>query len=125
MTSNSTREKGGLGESFAAKILTEMGLHIEERNYTIKGGEVDIIATDDDEIAFIEVKTRRKNSMISGMDAVTNAKQKRIIKAAKSYLEKNTPEYYPRFDVFEITIAENGEFKVLSYDYIKSAFWEK
>lgn len=122
---SSNMQKGKLGEEFAVNVLSSMGLFIEQRNFKVLGGEIDIIAIDEDEIAFIEVKTRQENALVNGVDAVDKTKQKRIIKTAKAYLEKYTPELYPRFDIFEITIFDNEQFAVKNYEYIKSAFWEE
>lgn len=57
-TSN-TQKVGQLGEDVACKYLIKHGFSIIERNYTRKWGEIDIIATKDDVLYFIEVKARK------------------------------------------------------------------
>ena len=52
------KEKGDLGEVIALKYLIKSGAEILERNYKIKTGEIDIIAKVDNELVFIEVKSR-------------------------------------------------------------------
>ena len=52
------KEKGDLGELIALKYLTKSGAEIIEKNYKIKTGEIDIIAKIDNELVFIEVKSR-------------------------------------------------------------------
>ncbi len=76
---NSSRKTGNIGEDFICRKLLEKGYNVLARNYTIKGGEIDIIASKDDIIAFVEVKTRKINSLSNGYDAVDSKKIKRII----------------------------------------------
>ena len=47
---------GGAGEEAAAKYLRRKGYKILERNYHIRGGELDIIAQKDGYIVFVEVE---------------------------------------------------------------------
>jgi putative endonuclease len=48
---------GELGEDVACKYLEKHGFTIKERNYTKKWGEIDIIATKEGKIYFMEVKS--------------------------------------------------------------------
>lgn len=49
---------GALGEELAVEFLKGRGYCILARNYRCPYGEIDIIATKDRTVAFIEVKTR-------------------------------------------------------------------
>ena len=49
---------GDLGEQLAADMLSNSGYRIIKRNFTVRGGEIDIIAIKDGVMHFIEVKTR-------------------------------------------------------------------
>lgn len=115
---NST-EIGNIGENSVCKYLVEKGYTIIARNYRIKGGEIDIIATDADYIVFVEVKTRKPNSISGGFDSVNKRKQHLIIKTASDYCSKYPVDLQPRFDVAEVKII-NGN--VQSIDYIKNAY---
>ncbi|MCQ2469900.1 MAG: YraN family protein [Ruminococcus sp.] len=112
-------EIGKLGEDSVCSYLTEHGYTIAARNYRIKGGEIDIIACNGDYIAFVEVKTRKKDSLVSGFEAVNKRKRGLIIRTAADYCIKHPTVLQPRFDVAEV-IAENGV--VLSIDYINNAY---
>lgn len=112
-------EIGRLGEEAVCKYLTERGYSIVERNYRIKGGEIDIIADNGDYIAFVEVKSRKPDSMVSGFEAVNKRKRSLIIKTAADYCCKHPNMLQPRFDVAQVIIS--GE-KVLSIDYITNAY---
>ena len=114
-----TKEIGDFGEKAAEDYLVEMDYLILERNYRLKFGEIDIIAIKSDFICFVEVKTRKENSMVSGLEAVTRKKQLRIIRTAERYLLESQSELQPRFDVAEVILRNNT---VISVQYIKSAF---
>ena len=81
---------GHKGEDMAAKYLQEQGYFILERNWMNKGRkELDIIATKDDVIVFVEVKTRKVGSVTTPISAVDDKKQRRICLAADSYLKSH------------------------------------
>ncbi|KXK09324.1 MAG: hypothetical protein UZ20_WS6002000633 [candidate division WS6 bacterium OLB21] len=47
-----TRAKGARAETLARDYIISLGYKIIERNYTIRGGEIDIIASDSNTIVF-------------------------------------------------------------------------
>lgn len=112
-------ETGRLGENSVCVYLENLGYTIIARNYRIKGGEIDIIAQNDEYTAFVEVKSRKSNSLVSGFEAVGRRKQGLIIKTAADFCCKNPDILQPRFDVAEV-IIDNGQ--VLSIDYISNAY---
>ena len=112
-------EIGKAGESAVCEYLCSIGYKIKVRNYRIKGGEIDIIAENGDQIAFGEVKTRKPDSLVSGYDAITKRKKGLIIKAASDYCCKNPTVLQPRFDT--ALVIFDGE-KVCSIDYINNAY---
>jgi len=112
-------EIGRLGEEYVCAYLKEHGYTIVERNYRIKGGEIDIIAGNGDYLAFVEVKTRKPDSMVSGFEAVNKRKRSLIIKTAADYCCKHLSVLQPRFDVAQVIVSEA---KLLSIDYIINAY---
>lgn len=112
-------EIGSIGEKAVCDYLTADGYKITARNYRIKGGEIDIIAENAEYIAFVEVKSRKPDSMVSGFDAVNKRKKGLIIKTASDYCTKYPTVLQPRFDVAEV-IIDNG--RVLGIDYIQNAY---
>lgn len=114
---------GRNGEDRVAAFLRKKGLAVVKRNYQCRFGEIDIIAETREYIIFVEVKTRKKDSMISGVSAVDAKKQQRIMLTAQDYMRKTKSQLQPRFDVAEVTVFEkdNGS---LGYDlkYIENAF---
>lgn len=103
-----TLERGAEGEEMAARFLENLGYKIIARNFRVKSGEVDIIALDEDVIAFVEVKLRKDKSYGTASEAVDEYKQKKIKSAAEHfYYEGEYKDYQPRFDVIEIYTKED------------------
>ena len=111
------RSIGDIGEGIAEKYLISIGAKILARNYTIRGGEIDLIAQLNDTILFVEVKLRRSDLFGSAYEAITPAKQKHICRAANIYLQKNNllDRCFARFDA--ILILPDG-----TIDHIERAF---
>lgn len=112
-------DKGRLGEKLACDYLIKKGYEIVTCNFNAKVGEIDIIAQNDMYLAFVEVKTRRKNSMATPAEAVTNNKQRKIIKTALVYMMKNKSDKQPRFDVIEIYMHKSKTYEIY---HIENAF---
>ena len=112
-------ETGKLGEEKVCTYLEELGYRIVVRNYRIRGGEIDIIAENGEYIAFVEVKSRKPDSLVTVFEAVNRRKKGLIIRTAADYCCKNPSTLQPRFDVAQV-IIDNG--KVNSIDYIFNAY---
>ena len=107
---------GHKGEDMAAAYLQEHGYCILERNWTNIGRkELDIVATKDDVIVFVEVKTRKVGSATTPISAVDDRKQRRICLAADSYLKANHIDFCCRFDVIGI-IYNDEESRIEHYE---------
>ena len=95
--------RGHAGERLAALRLLLTGYRILARRYRTKVGEIDLIARRGDVVAFVEVK--RRNELVTGLEAVTPQARIRIRRAAELYLRRNPTlaERALRFDVMVIT----------------------
>lgn len=69
------RKAGNIGEDAVCGFLVRHGYEIIKRNFTVRGGEIDIIAEKADIIAFVEVKTREHGSLTSAEEAVDPVKR--------------------------------------------------
>jgi putative endonuclease len=107
-----------LGEDKASEYLRTLGFKILERNYRKTYGEVDIIATEKDVLAFIEVKTRTSNLFGSPLEAITPWKLRSLIKTAQYYkmTHHNLPEAL-RIDA--VSVILNGQ-AVKSIDLMRN-----
>ncbi len=112
-------EKGIIGEKCVAKYLEHHNLEILQRNWKVKGGEIDIIAkASDNTIIFVEVKTREQGSLTTPEEAITAKKKRCIIKAAEQYMQ-DKDGLNGRFDV--ACVITQGE-KVIELKYYPNAF---
>ena len=103
----------------AADYLQQEGYCILERNWMNNGRkELDIVATKDDVIVFVEVKTRRQGSVTSPIDAVDARKQHRICLAADSFLKAFRVDLPCRFDV--VCVIYND--KASRVEHVEDAF---
>ena len=110
---------GRRGEEFAAEYYRKLGYTVSEMNFHSRYGEIDVIAENEFQIVFCEVKTRSSNTRTNPREAVDLKKQQKLTLTAFRYLEKRACEKQPRFDVFEVWINEDRIYKVNS---IENAF---
>lgn len=97
---------GDWGEDLAASHLEDNNWTIVQRNYDSPYGECDLIATRDDVLAFVEVKTRRTKEFGPPEEAITPTKQRHLRRIAKHYLKENAPSRQCRFDVVAVEFID-------------------
>ena len=94
---------GTRGESFAACWLRRNGYRVIEKNVRIYHDEIDLIAIDKKsrQLVFVEVKTRAETTPGLPVDAVDRKKQKKILRAARHYMQQHQAlgELPHRFDI--------------------------
>ena len=118
-----TKEIGDVCESYAKKYLEKNSIEIILTNFHCREGEIDIVAREDEYTVFVEVKARKNTLFGMPCEAVTKAKQKKLIMAAQRYLEQNEDETPVRFDVIEILYRPFGEkICVTNINHIRGAF---
>ena len=116
---------GRNAELMVASVLRKNGAIISKMNYHSRYGEIDIVAETRKYLIFVEVKLRKKDSLVSPGQAVDSYKQQRILLTAKDYLLKAhiDDELQVRFDVAEVTYETDASGKVIYHlNYIKNAF---
>ena len=115
------KQLGDDGEKLVAEFLEKKGFAIVERNYRTPLGEVDLIVQRGEFLAFVEVKTRRRE-YFSTCSVVNRGKQTKIIRAAKLFLVDNNIDINKkvcRFDVATVLLGSDGNHHI---DYIENAF---
>lgn len=123
MNGNEISAKRGLaGENAVCEYLVNNGYKIIARNYHIRGGEIDIIAINDEFIAIVEVKTRKLSPFSEGYEAMTVAKKKRIIITAERFLSENDFDLQPRFDTAYVTVSTEEVPRILDLTYYEGDF---
>ena len=113
--------RGAEQEDLAERILVSRGYEIIERNWWCRGGEVDRIAWIGAILVFIEIRARTHFAVGTPIDSVGLIKRKRLVRAAKTYIQGFEPQSLPmiRFDIVgiimdpypaapRVTIVENA-----------------
>lgn len=97
---------GYAGENLAEKYLRGKGYEILDKNFTVRGGEIDIVARKNGVLVFVEVKTRTSDFFGEGNESVDSQKKKRILYAVEKYLYTKIKSADPdfRLDIIEIEI---------------------
>ncbi|MBP5405665.1 YraN family protein [bacterium] len=119
-----TRETGNEAETFAADWLFKKGWEILDRNFCMKGGELDIIAKKGDILAFVEVRSWERQFWDGGtpLETIHPAKIKHIIKTALYYIQSRKirmQDFNIRFDVAGLIKKDDGTFDI---NYVEAAF---
>lgn len=117
------RKLGHEGEDEACIYLESNGYMILSRNYRVGKNEIDIIASDDTHVVFVEVKTRTAKAYAPAAGAVNLKKRKGLIRAAKAFFvsDGRAADKFPRFDVIEIYRGDNLNVN-LEINHIRNAF---
>lgn len=106
--SDHNREIGRKGEYLARLFLEEKGFHFIRSNYRTKRGEIDLIMQENDEIVFVEVKTRTLSSARltgRGIERIDRKKIASLYAAADQFLleeKRLCRDLTARFDAIEI-----------------------
>ena len=108
---------GARGEALAAQALAAAGYHIIQPNVRMPNGQVDILAEENGELIFVEVKTRSSTAFGVPAEAITPAKQRHLIAAAQEYLALHEiPDHPWRIDVVGILMVDGKpEIEIIRY----------
>jgi putative endonuclease len=117
-TSVDRRALGAQAEAFVSKYLQNNGFQIIAHNYRCRGGEIDIIASKEDVLVFVEVKFRTTHYFPLSQ-IVSPSKQRKIIQTAQWYIMHHAVgDKVIRFD---IALVESDNLAV-PLTYIPNAF---
>ena len=110
---------GRWGEDAAAEYLVSNGYTIQARNVHSAHGEIDIIASKDDLLVFVEVKTRSSHAFAYPEDSVTRRKQAYLLSSAEAYLQAH-PESSDswQFDVIAVEGAPGGKAEIEHFENV-------
>lgn len=111
-----TRKRGAAAEDLAALYLARNELTVLERNFRVRGGEIDLICRDGESLVFVEVRLRSNTHYGGAAASITATKQRRIIQAARHWLAKHG-EQICRFDCILLDALDESRI-----EWIKNAF---
>jgi putative endonuclease len=110
---------GRWGEDAAAEYLNERGYTVLARNVHSAHGEIDIVASKEGLLVFVEVKTRRSHDFAYPEDSVTHRKQAYLLSAAEDYLQAH-PESGDswQFDVIAVEGKPGGKALITHFENV-------
>ncbi|AOS62583.1 YraN family protein [Actinoalloteichus hymeniacidonis] len=96
-------ELGRLGEDLAAEYLTRQGIVLLTRNWRCELGELDFVGYQDGGVVVCEVKTRSGEEFGDPVEAITDAKARRLRRLANAWLSRYHIGWVPvRFDIVTV-----------------------
>jgi putative endonuclease len=121
MTTDARQHLGRAGEQLAAEHLERLGYAIVARNFRTRHGEIDLIATRDGVLVFVEVKSRKGRG--DPWAALHDAKRAQVRRMARAYLSETTDRPRARlirFDAIGVVIDARG--RLTRLDHLEDAF---
>lgn len=124
MSGDRRRPLGAAGERIVAEQLKARGYDILAVNWRCRVGEIDVIASKDGTIAFVEVRSRSVKTLgVFGapLESVTPKKRYKVRRVAEAYLQQTaTTPARVRFDCAGVVLDGDGH--VVNFDYVEDAF---
>lgn len=95
--STKAQARGREAEALAARFLASRRLQVVERNFRVRGGEIDLVCRDGKTLVFVEVRLRSRSDFGGAAASITAGKRRRLVLAARHYLLR-VPNADCRFD---------------------------
>ncbi|RME87867.1 MAG: YraN family protein [Anaerolineae bacterium] len=114
---NRRQQLGRWGEEVAARYLREKGYVITARNVRTPYGEIDLIAQDEENTLFVEVKTRASRAFGPPEIAVTPRKQEHMRAAAAHYAQEHGIEHW-QIDLIAVEGRPGGRLRVVHFENV-------
>lgn len=114
---------GRRGEDAAAEHLASLGYRILDRNWRCRSGELDIVASFNGIVVFIEVRTRTRGGRFgTAAESVDLRKQHQIAATSQVYMLANKlSQAAIRFDVMAVTVERSSDSSI-EINHIEGAF---
>jgi putative endonuclease len=124
MSQKPTRaESGAAAEAYVAGRLARAGYRIVERNWRTRGGEIDIVALNDDILVFIEVRAR-SSDVVTAEDSVDTRKLGFMLRAGEWYVETHAEFHDTIWRVDLVAIALDRSGAIRSYRHYENLTME-
>ena len=111
---------GVAAEDVAAGFLARQGLEVVERNFRVRGGEIDLICEDGRTLVFVEVRLRGSDKFGGAAASITQRKQQRIILATRHWLSQHGDAFANRNCRFDCIVMDAPD--EARIEWIKNAF---
>lgn len=109
-TNRNPQSTGKQAEDYALALLESNGFELVERNFNCRGGELDLIMKQQQELVFVEVRYRRRSDYGDGLESVDRHKQRKLRTAAETWLQRNPAMTFRgcRFAVMAVSGPPDG-----------------
>lgn len=113
-----------IGDAIEARVadyLGTQGFDVKYRNFRCRSGEIDLIGMDENQLVFVEVRSKSRQDYGTAAESVNGRKQTKLIRTAQFFLVRY-PEYSEmscRFDVVAVTLGKPDP----EIEWIKNAFY--
>ncbi len=104
------QERGKWAEKQAAKFLKGLGYEIIDRNVRFRFGEIDIVASKDNQFVFVEVRFRKNDKFGDSLSTIDAKKRSKLKRAILLYI--NQKNYTGDFRCDAIGIDGNNSNKI-------------
>ena len=115
-----TRATGQLGEKLAQDFLKGRGYQIVETNYRSPDGEIDIIASKDDVLIFVEVRAKSSRMFGTPEESVNRRKKQKLIAVSQHYLQTHEPQP-PSWRIDFVAVELDNRGKLNRIEHFKDA----
>lgn len=101
---SATQLVGNDAESMAKQFLERKGLLFLQHQFRTKWGEIDLIMRNDEDLVFVEVRSRTNDRFVDPVETISKVKRRRLIRTAQFFQLCNpwTSHYYLRFDIISV-----------------------
>lgn len=115
-------EFGKRGEEIARQYLIKNNYKIIVSNYSNKFGEIDIVATINDTLVFVEVKLKNNIDFGYPEEMISPFKLNKILRTAEIFLMQNPKiaKFYPKYQIDAVCIVIGGDTQVESLNHYKN-----
>jgi putative endonuclease len=113
-------EFGKAGEQMAAEWLVQHGFQLISRNWKFARYEVDIIASREGVLHFIEVKSRHDDVFGKPEDWVNRKKGRHLLTAGVAFQDKYQDWELVQYDILSILITPDGKRNIF---FIEDVYW--
>jgi len=118
MTDKEIINTGSRGEEIAIGHLASRGYRILEKNWRYGHKEIDIIASKNNMLIIVEVKSRSFLPLDDPGSLISRQKEKFLVEAAEAYILKHNIEMETRFDAIFISYNQDSH----HLEHIEGAF---
>lgn len=114
---------GRIGEQYAIDYLRKNGYIIVTANYTVRGGELDVVALKRGVLVFVEVKAKASTDKGEPATEITNAKTAALYRTAMQFIKHNGQDGKIRASLFGIPLYRR--FRSIRFDLVELLVGER